>query len=409
MHFLPRLLLSNRRYVFSLGGLARYLSTAGGGWGDLHLAAATGNLDLVKSLLEQGYDVNERIMDRSTPLHLAAANGWVLVIEHLVENGASLNAVDASGLTPLQTALRNRQQKCVQSLSGWKARCANADKITPPATFRDMSPHDDSVQSGETAVHVAAESKNEDVLREIINFVGPSAADIEYSVIIEKCGALEDLLILRDKAGRSVKDMPGAADILAAILRGRAYALDVKRFVRAKYPQLSLMNPNKERIPVNINCRDEVIHGATPLHYVATSCDALPLMDMLIAHGANVNAQSDACGETPLHWAVKSSSDAHFAMVKALLAAGADATMQTFRPTGQRRMILPDIQLSAGSTPIHYAVRLRKYNVFALIVDHVRPSEADCDPAVRDAKSQAFEELVAIKDCEGRSVNDLLR
>ncbi|KAF4738789.1 Ankyrin Repeat Protein, partial [Perkinsus olseni] len=103
---------------------------------------------------------------------------------------------------------------------------------------------------------------------------------------------------------------------------------------------------------------------------------------------ADVNALTSACGETPLHWAVKSASDVHFAMVKALLDTGADPTVQTFRSTTHPRMILPDIKLSAGSTPVHYAVRLRKYGVFAMIVDHIRPSDLDCDPAVRDAKSR---------------------
>ncbi|KAF4700770.1 Ankyrin Repeat Protein [Perkinsus olseni] len=247
--------------------------------------------------------------------------------------------------------------------------------------------------------------------------------------------------------------MPGAGLILAAILRGRAYAVDVKRFVRAKYPQLSLLQPSKprERTPVNINSRDEYgytalyhaamrsrssgccssrrnfvkmekllqygadidarcrLHGATPLHYVAASCDAVALAELLIANGADVNALTSAYGETPLHWAVKSASDVHFAMVKALLEAGADPTLQTFRSTAHPRMILPDIKLSAGSTPVHYAVRLRKYGVFAMIVDHIRPSDLDCDPAVRDAKSRAVEELVAIKDSGGQSVSDLRR
>ncbi|KAF4693655.1 Ankyrin Repeat Protein, variant 2 [Perkinsus olseni] len=437
---------------------------ASGGWGDLHLAAATGNLSLVKSLVEKGYDIDERMMDRSTPLHLAAANGWVPVIDYLMEKGASLDVVDVGGLTPLQKALTTQQQKSVQALSGWKAKGVNADRAMQATTFRDMSPDDDSLgrspvhraalwrrpdlvrdllnligcdpchasSSGETAVHVAAELKNEDVLQEIINFVGPSAADVDYPVIVEKCCALEDLLTLQDKSGRRVKDMPGAGLILAAILRGRAYAVDVKRFVRAKYPQLSLLQPSKprERIPVNINSRDEYgytalhhaairsrssgccssrrnfvkmdkllqygadidarcrLHGATPLHYVAASCDAVALAELLIANGADVNALTSACGETPLHWAVKSASDVHFAMVKALLEAGADPTVQTFRSTTHPRMILPDIKLSAGSTPVHYAVRLRKYGVFAMIVDHIRPSDLDCDPAVRDAKSR---------------------
>ncbi|KAF4701267.1 Ankyrin Repeat Protein, partial [Perkinsus olseni] len=98
---------------------------ASGGWGDLHLAAATGNLSLVKSLVEKGYDIDERMMDRSTPLHLAAANGWVPVIDYLMEKGASLDVVDVGGLTPLQKALTTQQQKSVQALSGWKAKGVN--------------------------------------------------------------------------------------------------------------------------------------------------------------------------------------------------------------------------------------------------------------------------------------------
>jgi ankyrin repeat protein len=70
----------------------------------LHFAAEKGELDEVKKLVENGYDINA--FDDSisfTPLHFAAMNGHIDVVKYLLSVGADVNANEEEkiGDTPL--------------------------------------------------------------------------------------------------------------------------------------------------------------------------------------------------------------------------------------------------------------------------------------------------------------------
>jgi Ankyrin repeats (3 copies)/Ankyrin repeats (many copies) len=116
---------------------------------NLILAAAGGDLQRVKNLLEKGANVNEKDTDGRTPLLLATAKGHYLVVKFLLDNGANVNARFSNppftalviaikqghrdiaellldrgadindrvlGLTPLMTAALFRQQDIVKLL-----------------------------------------------------------------------------------------------------------------------------------------------------------------------------------------------------------------------------------------------------------------------------------------------------
>lgn len=73
----------------------------------LFKAARTGNLPLIKTLLEGGADVNARDIFGSTPLHWAALNGHRDVCEFLVHNKADINTLSTTICeTPLHSLLR---------------------------------------------------------------------------------------------------------------------------------------------------------------------------------------------------------------------------------------------------------------------------------------------------------------
>lgn len=55
----------------------------------LHLAVTSGNVEIVKILIEQGCDVNAQTIDGITPLFLAQRENNVEIIGFLLENGAS--------------------------------------------------------------------------------------------------------------------------------------------------------------------------------------------------------------------------------------------------------------------------------------------------------------------------------
>ena len=68
----------------------------------------SGQLEAVKSLLEQGADVNARDWNDKTPLHHAAKWEWhVDILECLISRGADVNAKDNDGWTVLHEAAEN--------------------------------------------------------------------------------------------------------------------------------------------------------------------------------------------------------------------------------------------------------------------------------------------------------------
>ena len=64
---------------------------------DIHEAAGTGNIEVVKQHLAAGTDVNAKNDGGYTPLHPAAANDHKELAELLIEKGANVNAKDGIG------------------------------------------------------------------------------------------------------------------------------------------------------------------------------------------------------------------------------------------------------------------------------------------------------------------------
>jgi ankyrin repeat protein len=76
----------------------------GEGRGLLHAAAEEGNINVVKSLLERGIDINGRNEADQTSLNRAARKGNLDIVRLLVERGAEVDSRDMWGWTPLHLA-----------------------------------------------------------------------------------------------------------------------------------------------------------------------------------------------------------------------------------------------------------------------------------------------------------------
>ncbi|KAH9054003.1 ankyrin repeat-containing domain protein [Lactarius deliciosus] len=82
----------------------------------LYTASQNGQLDIVRSLLERGTDVNERSIFRATALHAASSYGKVEVVKLLVQWDADVDSRDTSGRTPLIWASESGQFEVTQLL-----------------------------------------------------------------------------------------------------------------------------------------------------------------------------------------------------------------------------------------------------------------------------------------------------
>src|SRR5262249_7233428 len=71
----------------------------------LHLASSSPNDQLVKLLLDKGFQVDEQAADGATPLHHAMRAGSSEVVRLLLIRGASLNIKMCSGRSPLHVAI----------------------------------------------------------------------------------------------------------------------------------------------------------------------------------------------------------------------------------------------------------------------------------------------------------------
>ena len=63
----------------------------------LHVASVSGQISVVKLLLEYKVEVDSVNVFRNTSLHIACLNGQDVVVKELIQNGAVLNALNIRG------------------------------------------------------------------------------------------------------------------------------------------------------------------------------------------------------------------------------------------------------------------------------------------------------------------------
>lgn len=82
----------------------------------LHWAAETGDLKIVKLLLDGGAKLEPKTHYDDTPLHWAAGKGHLEIVEELVKRGAKVNRKNGDGMTPLHLAAQRDRVNVVKYL-----------------------------------------------------------------------------------------------------------------------------------------------------------------------------------------------------------------------------------------------------------------------------------------------------
>jgi len=206
-------LLEKDAPVDSLGGLTL-----------LHAAAAGGHTDVVEFLIAKGLEATATTEDdETTPLYLAALSGHKEVAELLIANGADLNQENSNGATPLHVAAVNDHRPISELLIEAGAE-VNAQKNN---------------KWGETPLHYAIWAGHKDVATLLIaRGANVNARDNEQSTPLHFAvnrGHKDVLELLMAKgADVSVKNQRGESPLSMAKAIGRKEIVELLRKHGAK-------------------------------------------------------------------------------------------------------------------------------------------------------------------------------
>ena len=313
----------------------------------LHWAARWDQVDVVDLLLQAGANVNAANRYRITPLSLACTNGNAAIVAKLLGAGAKPNAATPDGETPLMTAARTGNAKVVTLLL--------ASGADPNAT---------ETWRGQTALMWAAAEKNAAAAQVLIEGgadVGArSTGGMTPLLFAARTGdvdTVETLLAgganvnetaedgIRPRAPRQAPDqgdanttdapppVPPGSSVLATAIANAQY--DLAAWLVAQGADPNLDGPRGTALHVlvrNRNCE----FTALPCPAQTSTLSSFGLAELLLAHGAEVNARltqnppkrgsydynyMSMVGATPLFLATKASDTA---LMRLLLAHGAD-------------------------------------------------------------------------------------
>jgi pectate lyase len=225
----------------------------------LNEAAAMGGVSLVKSLIVEGCDVNNRGYRLRVPLHHATINNHKEVVELLIVKGADIGTGDSLGNTPLHYAAQKGHKEITELLID-KGADINAKNL-----------------AGERSLHYAVRDSRKDIAELLIEkgAVASSIYEAAYTGDIAKVKAfIQDGVDVN--AAESRRWMP----LNFAVSGGHKEVVELLIVHGAK------VNPEGDR---------------SPLH-VAAAVGHADVVKLLIANGADVNAGGD---RTPLNVAVK--------------------------------------------------------------------------------------------------------
>ncbi|GIJ89332.1 hypothetical protein Asppvi_008270 [Aspergillus pseudoviridinutans] len=245
----------------------------------LFLAAAAARGDIMQAVFSAGAETQIRNEFDSSPVHYAAFGGSVECLQLLLKSKDDLQVLSRTKGTALHYAAENGQTEMVRSLlcNGLDAGATSIYKWAP--------------------LHFAAQWNHIDVVGDLLNAgVDPNAATVQGFTPLHQAAAF---------CAPEGQEPQRSAALVELLLEHNANVsavastsvLNTKSWNYLETPHQSELHQHEIHVELASDSND--VFRTTPI-FCAITFDKMHEATLLVAHGANLNAQ-DGFGATPLH------------------------------------------------------------------------------------------------------------
>ena len=251
----------------------------------IHCAVRTGLVELVELLIQHGANVDAADVFGNSPLHEAVCHG-VNIVQLLVDRGAKVNVQNVDGKTPLHIAIERQHFKAVMFLMNVGTVVGLTD------VWRNTALHyitDGQLQCNEQGKYVVKQINKCQHLS-VRNAVGMNA------LVLMATHDMQDYVHHRQEISNA--NRVGSQADLCIEQQSRAFSslvipcLQELQRMKTTFSKTSVYYHNK------LECTD--CYGNTPLHYAVgvyghlkmyiISTDVAKTVDFLVKRGADINA-----------------------------------------------------------------------------------------------------------------------
>ena len=348
------------------------------GWKPIHAATEHSHMQALTCLLEAGCQVSPQTTPAlMTPLHQAIANRKYEIIELLLRHNASMDAMDRFGNAPMHAAARTGQYGVLTKLleKGASIEAHDNNYLTPlmvAAAAREGSEECTKllIQRG-AAVQKRSRANDSALLFAALN------GNVNAAAMLLDAGA--DLNGQHESLDTALHTAAGKGHVLVCrMLLERGATVDPLNEVGNTPLALTVDEPSNKSVVelllthhANVNAQNG--HGYTVLHRaVSTECKNSTILELLLQRGADVTKISEE-GYTALHVAA---ANGNSSILECLVQAGVN----------------PSIQSTSGLTALHLAARHDVSAAKVLV-------EAGCPVNTQDSIGQTPLHIAVVAAC----------